>query len=188
MLEGIASAERPDVFNRDFLGSVLSITGGSAAATLPILKSTGFLSSDSSPTEIYSRFQTESGRANAALDALKKGYADVFRKNKFANKLDDGALKDLLVEITGLKKSDTVITSICGTMRAFLDYAKDASLTKTPENGTHTRDESTDKNNAPPNNSSNIGLIYNVNIVLPETTNIEVYNTIFRSLKSNLLQ
>jgi hypothetical protein len=33
-----------------------------------------------------------------------------------------------------------------------------------------------------------IGLVYNLNIVLPETTNIEVYNAIFRSLKANMLQ
>jgi hypothetical protein len=30
-------------------------------------------------------------------------------------------------------------------------------------------------------------LAYNINVVLPETTNVEVYNAIFRSLKSNLL-
>ena len=30
-------------------------------------------------------------------------------------------------------------------------------------------------------------LAYNINVVLPETTNVEVYNAIFRSLKGNLL-
>ncbi len=185
VLEGIITAERPQTFSRDFLKTVLNLSGGSAWATIPILKASGFLNADSTPTEIYSRFQTEAGRANAALEALKKGYSEVFRKNQYAQKLDDAGLKDVLIEITGLKKSDNIIQSIAGTMRPLMDYAKSATQEKSvePTGGNDSLPVQTNGGNSP-----DIGLVYNINIVLPETTNIEVYNTIFKSLKANLIR
>jgi hypothetical protein len=63
VLEKIPAAEKPSVFNYDFLGTVLNATGGSSRPIPPILKTMGFLSQSGTPTELYSQFQTESGRA-----------------------------------------------------------------------------------------------------------------------------
>lgn len=35
--------------------------------------------------------------------------------------------------------------------------------------------------------SKSVGLVYNINIVLPETSDLKVLNAIFRSVKENLL-
>ncbi|MDP9572991.1 UNVERIFIED_ORG: hypothetical protein J2W66_003484 [Agrobacterium larrymoorei] len=35
--------------------------------------------------------------------------------------------------------------------------------------------------------SKPVGLVYNINIVLPETSDLKVLNAIFRSIKENLL-
>jgi len=76
-LDGIVGAQRPDKFNPDFLESILQLKGGSARATVPIFKKMGLVASDGSPTELYSRFKTDSGRGSAALQAIKNAYPEI---------------------------------------------------------------------------------------------------------------
>src|SRR5687768_10139878 len=60
-LDGLIEAQRPDKFNSDFLENVLKLTGGSARATIPIMKKMGLIGSDGAPTDLYSKFKTDSG-------------------------------------------------------------------------------------------------------------------------------
>lgn len=126
-LKNIIDAERPQKFNRSFLEGVLKITGGSAAPIPPILKKVGFLSSDNSPTDLYSKFKSDSSRAEAALGGLKLGFEEIFRRNEYAHKLSDDKIKDIIVEITGLSKGDSIVSAILGTFSAFNEYAKEYS-------------------------------------------------------------
>lgn len=48
-------------------------------------------------------------------------------------------------------------------------------------------EESNVNNNCGRDNNDNINLHYNIQIHLPETTNIDVYNAIFESLKRHLI-
>jgi len=191
VLEKIPHAEKPSIFNIDFLSAVLNATGGSARAIPPILKSTGIISQSGAPTELYSQFQTESGRSNAALQALKTGYSEIFKRNQYAHKLDDKNVLDIIVAITGLPRTDTVVRYILSTFKVFQEYAHTAKEeaqieVPMPRIGDHvTRDTDHSEVAVQP---STLGLVYNINIVLPETTNVEVYNAIFRSIRANLLQ
>lgn len=187
VLEKIPDAEKPGVFNADFLSAVFGVSGGSARPIPPILKSTGLLNQSGAPTELYSDFQTTSGRSNAALEALRNGFSEIFKRNQYAHKLDEKGLLDLIVTITGLPRADPVTKSIQNTFQVFQRYAKDAKEQKS-EPHEQEGDASRDKDHSihPPN--PNLGLVYNINISIPETTNIEVYNAIFRSIKLNLMQ
>ena len=121
-LEKIIEAERPDVFNKNFLETYLTVSGGSAAPIPNILKRVGFISGEGRPTDLYARFHTEGGRAEAALEGLKAGFGELFKKNTFAHSAPEEKIKDLLVEITGLKKTDTVLSLIYGTFDAFRSF------------------------------------------------------------------
>lgn len=44
---------------------------------MPIFKKMGLVASDGSPTELYSRFKTDSGRGSAALQAIKNAYPEI---------------------------------------------------------------------------------------------------------------
>jgi hypothetical protein len=192
ILEKLPIVEKPNVFNTDFLSTVLGATGGSARPIIPIFKATGLLNQSGSPTDLYGQFQTEGGRAQAALHALRNGFGEIFKRNQYAHKADDNALTDIIVAITGLPKNERVVQAIRNTFQVFQGYAKAArdeltpgviSDVKTLENQSARPDE--DFQRAAP---ATLGLVYNINIVLPETTNVEVYNAIFKSLRSNLLQ
>ena len=56
ILGKIQEARRPERFTQDFLETKLGFGGGSARAIIPLLKRTGFLSSDGTPTRLYDQF------------------------------------------------------------------------------------------------------------------------------------
>ncbi|CUW37174.1 conserved protein of unknown function [Magnetospirillum sp. XM-1] len=191
VLEKLPISEKPSIFTQDFLGTVLGATGGSARPIIPILKATGLLNQSGSPTELYSQFQTEGGRAKAAELALKTGFVEIFKRNQFAHRADEKAIIDLIVAVTGLPKGDRIVRGIYTTFEAFQTYAKSAredvgpvpqAETNSPELNSPRHEEGVQRT------TPKLGLAYNINVVLPETTNVDVYNAIFKSLRSNLLQ
>ncbi|TXH34087.1 MAG: hypothetical protein E6Q98_19755 [Rhodospirillaceae bacterium] len=191
VLEKLPITEKPTVFNPDFLGTVLGATGGASRPIIPIMKATNLLSQSGTPTELYAQFQTEGGRAAAALQAMKNAYAEIFKRNQFAHKADENTLIDIIVSITGLPRSDKIVKYILNTFQIFQKYASSArddaphgeTPKGTPFQGENNRESEQMSNQRPPS----LGLVYNINIVLPETTNVEIYNAIFRSLRGNML-
>jgi len=191
VLEKIPTSEKPGTFNTDFLGTVMGATGGAARPIIPILKATGLLNQTGAPTELYAQFQTDAGRPAAALKALRNGFAEVFRRNQYAHKAEEAALVDVIVAITGLPKKEGIVRYILNTFQSFQDYAKQAREDGKPED-LNDAGQSHDSPPPPPSDQNGGGngrlqLAYNINVVLPETTNVEVYNAIFKSLKANLL-
>ena len=182
-LQAMISAERPPNFNRDFIETVLDIKGGAVSAYPPILKRLGFLSQDGSPTDLYGAFQADSSRSAAALEGLKNGFGELFKRNAHAHKADDAKIKDYLIQITGRTKDDPTVGAILGTFNAVKSFITSDS-SRLPSNDMTI---STETPNTSENRDLNMGLSYHINIVLPETKDISVFNAIFQSLKQNLL-
>ncbi|MGZ5018100.1 MAG: DUF5343 domain-containing protein [Methylobacter sp.] len=57
MLEKIKMASVPERFTLDFIGTKLSMKGGTANACVPFLKKMGFVASDGSPTDLYREYR-----------------------------------------------------------------------------------------------------------------------------------
>lgn len=195
-LERLIDAQRPDKFNADFLENILKVKGGAARSTIPILKRMNFLTSDSVPTEYYAKFKTSSGRGHAALNGLRSAYAEIFKRSEYAHAVDESKLKDLIVEVTGLPSSDPVAIAIKGTFNAIKSFIPAnidiAASTEEPSEDEPSL-QPTLPNAAPYANHETHGngpirLSYNINIVLPETSDISVLNAIFRSVRENLMK
>jgi hypothetical protein len=185
-LQAIISAERPSAVNRDFIETVLGIKGGIVTGFPPILKRIGFLSNDNSPTELYGQFQAESSRSYAALMGLRNGFAELFKRNAHADKAEDERIKDYLVQITGRKRDDSVISAILGTFNAIRSFITGEVTSPEPaEHDSVTVSQNTQTPRLEP--APRVGLSYHINIVLPESKDISVFNAIFQSLKQNLL-
>lgn len=190
-LDGIQVASRPEKVNADFLENVLKLKGGAARATIPIMKKMGLLSSDATPTELYARFRTESGRGQAALQGLRSAFPEIFKRSEYAHSVEDAKLKDIIVEITGLKANDPVATAIRATFKVIKSYMPRSMEAYSANEQPVLLDDTTDTTSlSVPNGglSGGIRLAYNINIVLPETSDLKVLNAIFRSIKENLLR
>lgn len=187
-LEKIQGAETPDRFSQDFLADTLGMTGGGARPVIPYLKRTGFLGSDGAPTSLYKSFRNPTEAGSAAAQALRIGYAPLFKMAEAAHALDDAKLKGLIVQATGLENGSKTVGAIVGSFKALREVAdpnptpatQTSSVREVPEEGGDTGGEA---GALPPG----INLGYTINLHLPATSEIAVFNAIFKSLRENLL-
>ena len=188
-LELIIPAERPDKFGPNYMATILKLTGGSARAVPPFLKKMQFIGPDGTPTLLYSKFKTDGGRSQAAYDGLRNAFGELFRRNEYIHKADENSVKDTIVEITGLKKTDPILRLMYGSFDAVRSFVSgdvsgisDAKLNSDDDGGAVARSD------GGATAAVQLGLSYQINIILPETENVAVFNAIFRSLRDNLLR
>lgn len=157
-------------------------------AFVPLLKALGFLTPDGKPTQRYNDYRDHSRSKPLLTEGLREAYGDLFLIKEHPTNADRGA-------ITGKFKSfHNVSDHVAGLMaKTFLGLLPLADLSKqgsvipaaiptTP----HPVPTSENKRGA----SSRVGvagLHYNIQIHLPATKDVEVYNAIFKSLREHLL-
>lgn len=190
IFEKIQQAKVPPRYTTDFQATVLGFGSGSARPFIPFLKRLGFIQSDGTPTDLYTRFRNSDSSGAAMAEAMRIGFADIFQKNEFANDLSDDKLKNLVVEVTGKEPNDGTVTAIVSSFKACKQLAdfEGVDLTKKERVEPLEISKSLVKHDPSKQKSTHdIRIGYTININLPETTNVEVYNAIFASIKQNLL-
>lgn len=163
-------------------------------AFIPLLKAIGFLTADGVPTQRYNNYRDYSRSRIVMGEALKEAYSDIFLINAHPTTADSAS-------ITGKFKSfhnssDKVADLMSKTFFELLELADlDASTTNLPNGSEKDKDSTTENISASQNHqqvrvpSNRVsGLHYNIQIHLPATKDIEVYNSIFKSLKEHLLE
>jgi hypothetical protein len=186
VLEKIKAASTPPRFTQDYLATTLDMTGGSARPVIPFLKRTGFLSSDGVPTELYKRFRNSGQRGAAAAEAVRIGYKPLYDINEYVHDAKDPELRGLIVQVTGSEEDSRVVISVVGSfkaLRAFADFeatAQGDAAGETPETG--------DKPGEQPELPGGLNLGYTINLHLPPTSDVAVFNAIFKSLREHLLR
>lgn len=190
-LEKIKTAATPERFTQEYLADTLGMKGGSARPVIPYLKRIGFLGTDGAPTEIYKEFRNEAKSGAAAAKALRAGYAPIFEMNEKAHELNDGDLKGLVVQATGLAESNSSVAAIIGsfkTIKAFADFKNVPASEVADQKDSKSKDKPKGNEPGTGTNFGPLGLSYTINLNLPPTSDITVFNAIFKSLKENLLQ
>jgi hypothetical protein len=188
-LERIRDAQTPPRFTQDFLETKLNLKGGSARPVIPFLKRTGFLAQDGTPTELYRRFRgTPAQSAAAAAEALKTGYAPLYAVNEYVHDAKDADIKSFIVQVTGAEANATIVKSAFGSFKALRAFA---NFDAQPDEET-TAEEETESTTLTPSGSTSgaigsIKLGYTINLNLPATSDIAVFDAIFKSLRANLL-
>lgn len=196
-LEGIVSAATPERVSGDFVKTILKVPGGSGDQMTSFLKKIGFTNPDGSPSVIYKKFRNSTSRGKAAADSLKLAYAPLYTRNEFMHQLSDEKLKGLIIEETGLGEDSSVVGLVLACIKAIKKYA-DWSRVETDVTELEKSPASTAislKSNSQTNGdgvsdiqSFGMSLSYTINLNLPATSDIAVFNAIFKSLKENLLK
>lgn len=191
ILDKIKAAQTPDRFTQDFLGTKLGFSSGSAKPFIPLAKRIGLINSDGSPSDLYKAFRNPSQSGSAMAQMVRKGYSDLYERNEFVHDLPKDKLEGLVIEVTGLNDDSPTVRAICNTFAALKGYASfdqaDAATDTTEEQERPLTDNSPP---IPPSSVNGLGLnlAYTINLVLPKTNDVSVFNAIFRSLRENLLK
>lgn len=193
-LRGIKSAATPERVSQDFVKTILQIPGGSGDQVTSYLKKIGFTNPDGSPSEIYSKFRNPASSGYAAAEALKIGYLSLYKRNEYMHQLTDDKLKGLIIEETGQGEDSSVVGLVFACIKAvkkFADWAQpqlDNQENKAQQITKHSADNSSAPIPPPTTGSLGLNLSYTINLNLPATSDIAVFNAIFKSLKENLLK
>lgn len=188
VLEKIQGAATPDRFSQDFLAETLGMKGGSARPVIPYLKRTGFLGSDGSPTALYKSFRNPTEAGAAAAKALRIGYAPLFQMAEAAHTLDDAKLKGLIVQATGLENNSKTVGAILGSFKALKAFADPDPSAHAEEPPIEEEGRGGTGDNGGGGLPPGLSLGYTINLHLPATSDVAVFNAIFRSLREHLLR
>jgi len=190
ILSKIKQALTPDRFTQDFLATKLGFKGASPKAFIPFAKRLGLLGTDGAPTDLYKRFRNPSESKKAMAEAIRRGYSELFERNEYAYDLNRSDLEGLMMEITGLEKGNTTLLSICSSfenLKKFASFEK-IETKKDDKKGNEKKKDIPSTDSIPLNEDINLNLAYTINLVLPKSDDVAVFNAIFRSLKENLLR
>jgi Family of unknown function (DUF5343) len=195
----LATSRIPDVFGKirdgqapERLGQQLlkdwGFTSSNDKAFIGLLKSLGFLTQDGKPTQRYLDYRDHSRSKSIMAEAMREAYGDIFliKANPTANDKEaiDGKFKSFH------NASPNVAGLMTKTFLALLPLAE-FNKSSSPPPGEAPKDEPSNGGVfqpppylAPPSSTQ---FHYNIQIHLPATKDVEVYNAIFKSLRSHLI-
>ena len=188
----IRDAQAPDKFGHQNLKD-LGYKSNNHRPFIPLMKSLGFLSSDGSPTQRYHDYRNHSKSKEIMGDALKEAYSDIFLIKSSPTEKDRDLVQGKFKSYHNA--SDNVAKLHTNTFYALLDIADlnhdikpKVVVEAKPEEKTSSTKSKPEATTLPPIlPASTVGLHYNIQIHLPATKDVEVYNAIFKSLKDHLI-
>jgi hypothetical protein len=192
-LTAIKSAAVPERVSQDFVKTILQIKGGSGNQMTSYLKKIGFVNADGSPSELYKKFRNPSSTGSAAAEALRTGYAPLYVRNEYMHKLNDEQLRGLIIEETGQGDDSSAVALIFSAIKYLKKFAT-YNTQQTSEIAVQPAPQSLSPDPNAPHNGQfgretiGLNLGYTINLNLPATSDISVFNAIFQSLRENLLR
>lgn len=187
----IKKASVPTKFTQDFLSTMMGLKSSSYRAMIPLLKRLEFIDQGNVPTQLYKDYRDDALSGGVMAESLRKAYSDLFTANEYAQKLTRQQLSGKLKTITGASADDKVIPAVVGTFEELVKLADfDASPNDKPSEIVETQTVTKDSQEKIENSSpmpKNLGISYTINLNLPATTEVEVFNAIFKSLKEHIL-
>ncbi len=195
IFNAIKSAAVPTKFNQDFIKTILGLKSSSFNAMIPLMKKLNFIDPTNQPTQAYKDFRDDGQSKQIMATQIRIAFDDLFKASEFAYKLTKEQVTTKLKTLLGVSDDDTTLPKVVGTFQELVKLADFEGKSKT----THKKPETTTEEkprDTPPNPLASItsgdevkfGISYTINLNLPATTEIEVFNAIFKSLKDNLLK
>jgi hypothetical protein len=189
-LKKIQSAATPPRFTQDFLATKLNLKGGSPKPLIPFLKKTGFIGGDGVPTDLYKRFWNPTERGRAAREALRKGFGPLYDVNEYIHDSSDKELIGIIVQVTGGEPDSRTTKAIMASFKALKEFA--TFDTNDEEGKEEHKDETVIQETSTPGTTTvlkkGLGLSYTINLNLPATSDIAVFDAKFKSLRDHLLK
>ncbi|MEG3160518.1 DUF5343 domain-containing protein [Sphingomonas sp. LB2R24] len=204
IFESIQQAKAPERFTTRFLES-LEFKSAADRLIIGVLKSLGFLDDQGRPTQRYFSFLDQTQSAAILADAVRESYTDIFSVNINAQNLTKSELVNKFKTLSQGGFSESVLDKMATTFQALVklsDFSSLPNVQDVADNENAESDRSTRYDEEPielrqrakPRNDRSThqparnlgGLHYNIQIILPETRDPQVYDALFRSLSEHL--
>lgn len=191
ILEAIQRAAVPDAFNVDFLKD-MGFTSSNDRAVIKLLKYIGFLDASNRPQTAYREFMDSTKAKSVLANRLRSAYDDLFTADKNANTKPATSLKGWFKTKTGA--GEAVAEKMATTFRALAQYAdfsesQPEETVKKEESGKSEKTEDTHESKAEEKQKrfdGSLGLVYRIEVNLPDTQNVDTYRAIFRAIREEL--
>ncbi len=193
----IQDGQAPDKFTQQHLKDI-GFTSTNHRSFIQILKTLGFLTPDGTPTQRYHNYRNRAICKKVMGEAIREAYSDLFVIKENPTNQDKDVIQGKFK--SSFNTTDLVAERQTKTFFALLELA-DIHMTIEPQVAAAPtqQDNQTELQVSP--QDSKVGsmpsilpktsvpsLHYNIEIHLPATKDIEVYNSIFKSIKEHLLE
>lgn len=193
ILQRIRDGQAPERFTHQLLKD-WGFASTNDRAFIPLLKALGFLTTDGKPTTRYLDYRDHSRSKVILGEAVREAYGDLFLIKESPTVSDRAAIEGKFKSFHNA--SDNVASLMAKTFLSLLPLADLSPRSGTPGSGPASPPPAppvlpTEQDPASPVHSRSLrgaGLHYNIQIHLPATKDIEVYNAIFRSLREHLFE
>jgi len=190
ILNSIVGAQAPEKFTTRFLES-LDYKTSADRLIIGVLKSLGFLADDGRPTQRYFSYLDQTQSEVVMAEAIREAYSDLFQINKSANKMTKSEVVNKFKTLSQGQYSESVLDKMAMTFTALCSHADFEATAATKESGGDTEIQ---KEDAVTSNRTSTtqkglaigGLVYNIQLILPESRDPKVYDALFESLKRHL--
>jgi len=187
----LQEGQAPSSFTQQHLKDI-GFPSSNNRAFIPLLKALGFLTPGGSPTDRYHAYRDKS-QARAILgSAIKEAYGDLFVIKTHPSEKDKALIEGKFKSVHNAtdRPAELMAKTFFALLKiADLDHAP-AVLAAAPT-AAPAHPEPAEAPSPVPRTSlktvSAPGLHYNIQIHLPATKDVEVYNAIFKSLKEHLV-
>jgi len=191
----IIAGTAPEKFTTEHLKTI-GFGASNDRTMVPLLKDLGFISADAIPTQRYHDYRNSARSRKVLGEALKEAYPEIFHISETPTQDDKPAIQGLFKSTHNV--SDQVAGFMANTFLVLLDIAdvshgEKSKVTKKTEHKAEPKHKEVQSSTTTVIQDSVVphqaiaNLRYNIEIHLPATNEIEVYNSIFKSLKEHLL-
>lgn len=184
IIEKIQQAARPVKFTQEVLKN-LGFTSTNDRAFIPLAKKLGFLSDDGTPTALYDQLKDKTTTKVILATQIKSLYSELYAINMEIHKASEADIKGAIGRVTG--KDEEGVGRIYSTFKTLCNIADFENVSIKEKSAPAAEADEINQSIGVALSDSTPQFHYNIQIHLPATTDISVYNAIFKSLKDNLL-
>lgn len=189
ILNSIVGAQAPEKFTTRFLES-LDYKTSADRLIIGVLKSLGFLADDGRPTQRYYDYLDQTQSEIVMAQAIRDAYSDLFQINKQANKMSKSEVMNKFKTLSQDQYSEAVLDKMAMTFIALCghgDFETAAADRQTEEKAESAEDAKTPPPlEGAPKEFTLGGLVYNIQLILPESRDPKVYDALFEALRRHL--
>jgi hypothetical protein len=184
IINSLQTASKPPKFHQPFLQK-MGYTSTNDRGIISLFKKLGFLTDDGVPTVHYDHLRDKNNFKKTLAARIRELYSELFSVNNDIYKEDEQNIKGAIARVTGGdEESVKRIYSTFKTLCSIADFSQ-IPIDEKPIEQLDNKQEQVSNYDQPVKNE--VEFHYNIQIHLPATTDISVYNAIFKSLKDNLI-